>query len=141
MEILANGKLQDDKIEKILTWLQRVYLVLIILNGASLLFQLVDFEQSKLREIDETAIGLAMYWGVYVGLRSRRSWAITLVLITSAFGFFSSFCKIIDPAGDILALIGKVFSCLFLFFFGYQIIFFRKREVRLFFGTKGQVLF
>jgi hypothetical protein len=82
-----------------------------------------------------------MYWGVYVGLRSRRSWAITLVLITSAFGFFSSFCKIIDPAGDILALIGKVFSCLFLFFFGYQIIFFRKREVRLFFGTKGQVLF
>ena len=141
MEITANGNLQKGKIERILTRLRKIYLVLVILDCITLPFALIDFDQSNFRLIGESAISLVINLGAYIGLRRRRSWVIPLVLVTSAFGCFVNFCVIINPADDALALAVKILRSLLLFFYGYQLSFFPKRQVRLFFGAKGQVLF
>ena len=139
--ITLNRNLQEHRIEEILTRLRRIYLAFIVLAGVFLPFELIGFEQSNLPKIVGSAVGFGINGTVYIGLRRRRSWVIPLVLVTSAFGFFWAFCSMMDPAGDIWALFRKAFCCLLMFFFGYQISFFTKPQVRLFFGTKGQVLF
>jgi|LGVF01.1.fsa_nt_gb hypothetical protein len=139
MEITGNSKFAEDRIQRVVTRLRRVYLALAILGGLFTLSSIVG--QSGIREILEGGLQLIIYAAAFIGLRRRRSWVVPLVLIISAFGCFVNFGSIMYPATDIGALVGKIFNGLLLFFFVYQIAFFVKREVRSFFGTRGQVLF
>ncbi len=78
-----------------------------------------------------------LYGCAYFGPAIQKKWVITLVLIVSAFGCISGFVNVIQPAGDIKALLAKIFFSLWLLFFGYQIVFFRKANVRGLFRDKG----
>jgi len=132
-------KTGEDRIEKTVLRIQRVFLALAILGVISTLSSI--FGQSSLREISEDFVFLIVLWVIYFGLRRRRSWIVPLVLITSAFSCIRVLIVIFQPADDIMMLLSKILGVLFFFFFAYQINFFCKPQVRLFFGAKGHVLF
>ena len=125
--------------EKTILRLQKIYLALAILGVLGALSEL--FGQPSLREISEDFVFLLVFWGVYFGLRRRRSWVIPLVLITSAFSCIRFLFFILQPAVDVMMLLSKILACLLLLFFAWQIVSFLKPELRLLFGDKDQVLF
>ena len=132
-------KTGEDRIEKIVLRIQRTYLALAILGFLSALSSI--FGQPSLRDISEDFVFMLVYVLVYFGLRRRRSWVIPLILITSAFACIGFLIGILQPAVDVMMVLSKILIVLLFLFFAYQIVFFRKPEVRLFFGAKGQELF
>lgn len=85
-------------------------------------------------------LNLAIYWVIYFGLRHRKEWVITLVLISSALNCIFCFFHIMQPAEDVKTLIGKVFGLLLLLFFAYNIVFFRRSQVREVFADKDTLV-
>jgi len=118
---------------------RRVYLALVILLAINTLTSV--FVLSNIRKMLEGFIFFIVYGVIYFGLRYMKDWVIQLVLITSAFSFFWFVIRILIPSVDITALVFKVLASLLVFFFGYQITFFRKPEVRRLFGAKGREVF
>ena len=118
---------------------RRVYLALVILLAINTLTSV--FVLSNIRKMLEGFIFFIVYGVIYFGLRYMKDWVIQLVLITSAFSCFWFVIRILIPSVDITALIFKLLAGLLVFFFGYQIAFFRKPEVRRFFGAKGREVF
>ena len=134
-----SDKTGEGRIEEIVQRIQKIYLALALLGVISTLSSI--FGQSGLREISEDFFFLILLWIIYFGLRRRRSWIIPLVLIMSAYSCIRVLFVIFQPADDIVMLLGKILGVLLFLFFAYQINFFRKPEVRLFFGAKGHELF
>jgi hypothetical protein len=134
-----SDKTDEDRTEKAILRIQKVYLVLAILGVVSALSNL--FEQSSLQEIAEDFVFVIVYGTVYFALRRRKSWIIPLVMIISAFSCIWFLIVIFQPAVDVTMLLTKIVVGLLFFFFAYQINFFRKPEVRLFFRAKGHELF
>jgi hypothetical protein len=135
----AGLKVARDRIERIVRIIQRVYLaiaVLLILGVPSALISASGFGH-----VLQDVLFVALYGAAYFGLRHRREWATTLVLIVSAFSCISGVVNVIQPAGEIKELIVKVFFFLWLLFFAYQIVFFRRTDVRGLFGDKGTLVF
>jgi hypothetical protein len=144
MDITIQGRsalnAASDKIQRIVTVLQRVYLALAVLGVLGL--PLIYFVKSPGVETLLQGVLVAVLDGVsYIGLRLRRSWVITLILIVSIFGCLGMFVQILQPADEIKALLDKVVRVLILLFFAYQIYFFRKPEVRRLFADKGYLVF
>ena len=119
--------------------IKRIYFALFILWAIGTLYNF--YAHSKIGEMLEGFICVILYIVIYLGLRYRKDWVIHLVLITSAFSCFWFGIRILIPSEDITALISKFLIVFLLFFFGYQILFFRKPEVRKFFGVKGKEIF
>ena len=134
-----SDKTEEGRIEEIVLRIQKVYLALAILGVIATLSSI--FGQSSLREISEDFVFLILLWIIYFGLRRRRSWIIPLVLIMSAYSCIRILFVIFQPADDIMMLLSKILGGLLFLFFAYQINFFRKPGVRLFFGAKGHELF
>lgn len=105
----------------------------------SAIVTLVD--EPSLREILKAIIFLLLYGTVYLGLRRRKEWVIPLVLVFSSGSSLWEAITIVSPAEDLEALLAKLFSGLLLMFFVYQFLFFSRREVRLYFGSTGRMLF
>jgi hypothetical protein len=132
-------KTGEDRIEKIVQRIQKVYLALALLGVFGILSSI--FVQPSLREISEGFVFLLVFWVIYFGLRRRRSWIIPLVLVTSAFSCIRFLIYILQPAVDVMMLLSKIVAGLLFLFFAWQIVFFRKPEARLLFGAKGHELF
>ena len=114
------NKTDEERIEVIVLRIQRVYLALAILGVISTLSSI--FGQSSLREISDDFVFLLVFWVIYFGLRRRRSWAIPLVLIMSAFSCIGFLIVIFQPTDDIIMLLSKILAgLLFLFFVSFSV--------------------
>ncbi|MBI5252603.1 MAG: hypothetical protein HY912_24165, partial [Desulfomonile tiedjei] len=102
----------------------------------------VDLSRSSgIGDVAQGVLFAILYGCAYFGLRRRREWAIPLVLIVSAFCCISGLVNVMQPAGDIKELLVKAFFLLWLLFFAYQIVFFRRADVRALFREKGTLVF
>jgi hypothetical protein len=139
--------LPDVKINKIANNLRKVYAFLIALGAlyASMfmIYSLMDKSYFETKHVYnwESFVSLLIYISIYFGLKKRSHWVIHLVLICSAFSIFVIFISILSPAESIAMLVGKVINVMLLFFFIYQINFFRRKEVKTFFSTSGVEFF
>jgi hypothetical protein len=143
MDTTIQGRLGSktalDKIERIVTLIQRAYLAFAVLGVVGLLSYLLRWP--GVGAVLQVALFGTLDGVAYFGLRYRKSWAITLVLIISIFGCLGMFVQILQPADEIKALLAKVLRVLILLFFAYQIYFFRKPEVRTLFADRGYLVF
>ena len=136
---------QNNKIEPIVNKLQNVYLFLVCLEIFSFIWELLG----SLREYDriESSKGLEeiliffINLTLYLGLRFRKKWVVPFALLISAFGVFTTLLFILSPAESSQLILAKIFGVLFLLFYGYQLRFFTKPEVRKFFQSEGLVVF
>lgn len=129
----------SDNIQRIVALIQRVYLGFAVLGVVGLLSYL--FRWPGVGTVLQVALFGTLDGIAYFGLRYRRGWAITLVLIISIFRCLGMFVQILQPAEEIKALLAKVVRVFILLFFAYQIYFFRKPEVRRLFADKGFLVF
>lgn len=139
MRISSGNKTGEGALKTAVRRIQRAYVVLGMLAIVSAIVTL--FDEPGLRDILEAVIFLLVYGTVYLGLRRRKDWVIPLVLIFSAGSSLWQAVAILSPAEDVEAVLAKLFSGLLLMFFVYQFLFFSRQEVRLFFGSKGRILF
>ncbi|MEN6508644.1 MAG: hypothetical protein ABFD63_07685, partial [Smithella sp.] len=81
---------------------------------------------------------------LYIGLRYHKKWFIPLVLISSAFLFLNTIYYIHLPVNNVSVfgtLIAKIYSIFLLIFSFYQMYFFSRPEVKLYFGSKNEIFF
>ncbi len=132
--------LPSEKIEKIIKNLRKVYAFLIVLGVLSASFFFIDSavgDTTTKTQHKEGLINLLLYISIYFGLRKRSHWVVHLILICSAFALFVISIDILSPAESIEMLVTKIVNVILLFFFIYQINFFRRNEVKTFFSTSG----
>lgn len=98
-------------------------------------------ENSPKGETWQGVINSLLYLVLYIGLRLKTKWFIPLALISSAWFLLSTFLTILQPALDIPGLLAKAVGIIIVLFFAYQMHFFAKREVKIYFGLEGTVFF
>ena len=138
-----------DKIESVVTRVQIVYLIIAclaifacFLNLLVLLWAfVVSIEEYDREVIFELLYISLMHLVLFFGLLRRKPWALPLILIVAAFGFFSVLILILFPAISLGPFLLKFVAVPLLFFYGYQIHFFSKPEVKQYFENKGTILF
>jgi hypothetical protein len=139
MRMSPDKQTGEDTVKAAVIRIQRAYVVLGMLV---IVFAIVaPIDEPSLRDCLEVVIFLLLCGTVYLGLHRRKEWVIPLVLVFSAGTSLWQAIVILSPAQDVEAVLGKLFSGLLLMFFVYQFLFFSRREVRLFFGSKGRILF
>jgi hypothetical protein len=134
-----NTAQEDARIFMIVARIRRVYLAFLIIGSIGLLWRI--FHPFILKENLEILLYAILWTPIYYGLLSEKGWVIPLIFINSAFSCLSLLTDIFHPAENIKEIIYKALSCLMLFFFFYQILFFSKRGVRRYFGDRGKILF
>ena len=139
MIISSATKTGEGAIKRTVLRIQQAYAVLGVLVIVSVIVSL--FDRPNPRDTMEAAIILLVYGTVYLGLRRRKEWVIPLVLVSSAVSSFWAAAAVLCPAGNVEEVLAKLFNGLLLVFFVYQLVFFSRREVRLFFRSKGRILF
>jgi hypothetical protein len=129
------SRMAQVSIESVVRTIQKVYLFFAVMGvlGVPVLLLRSSGALPVLQDIFLTLL----YSAVYFGLRRRKEWVITLVLIFSALCFVQYFFDIMHPADGIKALLAKVVVLLLLSFYAYQIHFFSRADVRERFGDKG----
>ncbi len=125
--------LLGSDVGNVLQKIQKVYFLLGVLGLFAMTFALA---KSEVGQALLDVLFATIYCFIYFGLRYRKEWAITLVLILAAFNCISIFFRLMHPAQDIKTLVAKGIVLLLLLFFAYNIVFFRKPEVRALFGDK-----
>ena len=134
--------LGSDKIETIVIKIQKIYLFLTCLGFILTVFVIFDLlSQYGTKEGIELTFASIIYFALYLGLAKRKKWIIPFVLFAAAIGFFRELIYILHPAESLSKIAEKVISVLILLFYGYQIHFFSKTEVKKFSRTKGSVIF
>ncbi len=123
-------------IDKVVQGIQQIYLLLIALGllsslgflgitpRPSTLDLLGEWQRTFVRAIDCV---------IFLGLQWRKKWVITLVLIFSALGCATILFNIMQPVEEMRALLLRISLLLF---YGYQIYFFSRKDVRERFGSK-----
>jgi uncharacterized membrane protein len=139
MIISSAKKTGEGAIKRTVLRIQQAYVVLGVLVIVSGIVTL--FDEPNPRDSLEAAIFLLVYGTVYVGLRRRKEWVIPLVLVFSAVSSVWEATAVLCPAENVEEVLKKLLNGLLLVFFVYQFLFFSSREVRLFFGSKGRILF
>lgn len=89
----------------------------------------------------ELALDLLTVGVIYFGLRERKHWVVPFALIESIAHCCWSIARVFEPADRMTALFAKIAILLMIYFYAYQVVFFRKSEVKRFFGEPGLVLF
>jgi hypothetical protein len=121
---------------------KKIYLSLSCLIMLGLIYMLTGIsEKYSQDESVELIFPLLVCITAYYGLKYKTKWAIPLLLITAVFMILSTFINILRPANDLFAFINKIVDLVFVMFYGYQIFFFSKKEVKQYFGVKGTVIF
>ena len=129
----------QGEIQKSISWIQKIYLTLLIIFFLRTLAIL--WKEPIYKETYDDLISMFVFGTAYYGPLRKRSWVIPLILIASAYSIFWRFVDLLQPANDFSMLISKFLGVLLIFFFAYQIIFFRKNEVNLYFGARGRLIF
>jgi len=65
---------------------------------------------------------------------------IPLLLVMAAFILISGLLSILQPVNDITSFLSKIIDLAFVIFAAYQIYFFRGKEVRRVFLSKGEII-
>lgn len=134
--------LTDDRIITITGRIRKVYFALICLGTLDVIFTLSGFSDSlPRREILQEIMSILLFLVVYIGLRLRREWLISLILLFSAWWLISTFLTSFQPAVDVPGLLSKIGGILLVLFYAYQLYFFSRREVKSYFGVKEVILF
>ena len=134
--------LTDDRIIKITSRIQKVYFVFICIGTLDAIYNLSGISESSLRgESLQGTINLFLYIVIYIGLRLRKKWLISLVLISSAWLLLSTFLATFQSAVDVPGLLAKAVCIMLVLFYAYQMHFFSRREVKSYFGMKGTIIF
>ena len=122
--------------------IQKLYLFLTCIGFVLTIFVYLAFsDKYGPKDGFRLAYASVIYLVIYFGLIRRKKWIIPLIQIFAALGFFWELIDFLQPAESISNIAGKVISLLLLLFYGYQINFFSKTEVKNFFRSKGSVLF
>lgn len=129
---------QDD-IRRAVRRIRRVYLVLSVMASIAAFSHLLEWK-GIWDVLPDVLLG-TLYGLVYVGLRFRKEWVVTLILIFSALSCLGLLLLVMSPADGIRMILGKVFCLALFLFFAYNIMFFRRARVRMFFGNKGTLVF
>jgi hypothetical protein len=132
----------EEKIHNLLRRVQKVYLLLLFLVGLftlPLLTSIIDGPPIPEKEL-ESLLQFVLYLMIYLGLRSKKSWVIPFILLTSAFSSLLFFLQFLAPATDLKSLMVKVVAALLSLFFVYQMIIFSRKEVRSHFGSSKQII-
>jgi hypothetical protein len=141
---VPGGRVGPVAIDSVVQTIQKIYLVLIVLSVLGTLGLLLGMTPrlSALGPLAalQTSLVTAIECVIYLGLRWRRKWVITLVLIFSALSCATIFFNIMHPAEYMRELFSKLVGILLLLFYGYQIYFFRRKDVRERFGDKGTLV-
>ena len=127
------------KIESTVRTTQRVYLAIALAQTSGSLAELVSrgIVYSFFQELIQAAIYLVLYFG----LRYRMTEMIPLVLIVSMSHCVGIFVLGLRPAQSIRELIIKIAALAFSNFFAYQVVFFRRADVRALFKDKGTLIY
>jgi hypothetical protein len=137
--------IKEDKIISAIRWIKRGYLILIFI-GLWGLFGKIILDHTIYENL-RVIIILLIDITIYYGLRYRKEWVIALILFVSTFSLIFLFLRIV--LGQVATEYTTVFSltiayiiiiALSLFYF-FQIYFFSKKDVRIFWRTKGHILF
>jgi len=134
--------LQIAKIDTIVSKIQKVYFILACLGFALAIFVYLGlFEKYGFKDGVKLTYATLIYFAIYFGLIRRKKWIIPLIQIFTALGLFWELIYFLQPVESIGNIVGKAISVLLIIFYGYQIHFFSKTEVKNFFRSKGSVLF
>jgi hypothetical protein len=131
--------MDSDRAERMirrLLWLHIALAIVLLLYAP---VSLVD-DPSGARALLSTLVA-GLFGLIYFGTRARREWVVPLVLVSAAFACLQAALVILHPAGDAGVLATKVPAGLALWFFGYQLAFFSRSEVRALFKHHGRVVF
>lgn len=85
-------------------------------------------------------ISLLMFILVCYGLHRRKTWMYPLIFIVSAYSIIIDSFYVFGRTMSDHGLSTKVFAFLLVVFFGYQILFFKKAEVKKLFSEKGETV-
>jgi hypothetical protein len=122
--------------------IRKLYFVFVCIGTLDTIFNLLGMSENLQKgEHWQGIINTLLYLVLYVGIRIKAKWFIPLVLIASAWLMLSTFLTSFQPALDIRGLFAKAFGILLLLFLAYQMHFFSKREVKIYFGLEGTILF
>jgi hypothetical protein len=134
--------LTNDRIIIITNRFRKVYIALLCIGTLTVISDILGVSENVSKsETWQAVINLLLYLIIYAGLRLKTKWLIPLALISSAWFLMSTFLSTLQPVVDIPGLIAKVLGMIFFLFFAYQMHFFSKREVKIYFGTEGTVFF
>lgn len=128
-----------NRILKTVRAVQTIYLVLMVLGCIAAVLSIL-LSVSILSFLKDVAF-VIIYGTAYLGLRYRKEWVITLILILSALNCFSLIFPIFIPAETASDFWAKLISLFMFFFFAYNIVLFRRSAVRSLFRDKGTVVF
>ena len=137
--------LTNNKIDSIVNKIQGVYLFFVCF----FVFSVIWVVLGSLRKYDRIVINKSLeeFWMfpldliLFLGLKYRKKWVVPFVLLVSAFGVFRMLLFILSPVESWQFILAKIFGLLGILFYGYQLRFFTKPEVRKFFQSEGLVIF
>lgn len=132
-------KLTDERIITITCRIQKAYGVFLFLGTFDTLFNFL--ENVPKGEYFQRIISLLFFMFIYIGLRFKKTWFIPLVLISSVWFLINTFLIAFQPAQEISDLIPKLSGIIFALFAFYQVQFFSRREVKVYFGVKEATIF
>ena len=138
MEEITNKDITTEKASIIINRIQKVYLLLTCITAIGSIYRIAGGEVASAGEAGLAFFG---YFTIYMGLRHRKEWVTTFILIFSAFSLLTSFLSSFEPAKDVISLVGKVVPITFVLFSAYQIYFFAKKEVLALFNAKGTIIY
>ena len=133
--------LTEDRIEMLIGRLKKLYLVLSCLGVLSVVGLVLGFGDKPLMEDLETVYTFLIFATAYLGLRFRWPWEVDFILIISAFGVLRTLLPLPEHPAVLSGLVLRVFGVLTGLLFTYQMVFFCRKEVKMFFNDKGSTLF
>ena len=119
--------------------IQKIYLAFALLGSLDTSIHLL--KSAEMSYVLPCALFATVDFLIYFGLRYRRGWVVTLLLIFAAYSCFASFIGALSPAENLKTLFAKIVVLLLLFFFAYNIMFFSKPRVRALFRDRGTLVF
>jgi hypothetical protein len=133
--------LAEDRIGMLIGRFKILYLVVSCFGFLSFVGLFLGFGDKPLMENKETIISFLIYATTYFGLKSRKPWVVDFILIISAFGILRTLLSLSDYPADLYGLVQRVFTFFWGLIFAYQIFYFSRKEVKMFFNDKGSTLF
>jgi hypothetical protein len=133
--------LAEEKIGLQVRRIQKIYLFLLIVGILYFIGLVLGRGNGTLKtELEPSAMFFATAV-TYFGLRLGRQWVVHLILILSAFGLVNTLLSATEQPSNFAMLLIKALGFLFGLPCAYQVVFFSRKEVKVFFNDKGLTLF
>lgn len=86
-------------------------------------------------------IGFSIIIAAYYGINKGKSWAVSLILISSTWGLLNTIIGFLTLTSDVIkTAVEIILGSLYLAFYTYSLIIFTKKKTREFFKEKGKIL-